>query len=89
MFCVVFVLYMTPIDKFKNNLNDFGIEDTNIEVDNNKVYIYVPESGFGIPTECYTGVDVNLIESIGMSSLSTTHSLYDESYHHILIFKVH
>jgi len=80
---------MTSIDRFKNNLNAFGIEDANIDIDNNKLYLYVPESGFGIPKECYTGVNVDIIESIGMSSLSTTHSLYDESYHHILIFKVH
>jgi|AntDeeMetageno51_2_1112566.scaffolds.fasta_scaffold00305_17 hypothetical protein len=76
------------VAEFKQNLSDVGIPTVDIDKSEDKIYIHAPESGWGIPEDCYNGVDARLIESIGMSSLSESHKLYSDTAHHILIFKV-
>lgn len=79
---------MTAIKEFKRRLEQYGVANIRTDESTNKVYVYASVGGLGIPVDCYNGLDVALIESIGMDSLSETHRLYDDTAHHILIFKI-
>ena len=79
---------MEDREKFIERLNSYGI--TNVEESElypDHLYVFPKSSGYGIPVDCYFGIDARLVESIGMDSLNETHRLYREDAHHVLIFK--
>mgnify|MGYP006274464257 CR=1 FL=1 len=79
---------MEDREKFIARLKRYGI--INIETfedDPDKLYVFPPENGYGIPVDCYFGIDARLIESFGMGRFGENHRLYREDAHHVLIFK--
>lgn len=72
---------------FAQNVREF-VPDDRVMVDDGKVYLFPGQGGFGLPAEVYDGLDVALVESIGMDSLTESHRLFREDAHHVLIFKV-
>lgn len=78
-----------PRDVFRQRLRNCGVKNTEITGDDeNKLYVFAGEGGWGIPSDCYDDLDVRLVESIGMDSLYEDHRLHRPYAHHVLIFKV-
>lgn len=80
---------MTPRDTFRSRIREIGIVNTEILNDeDNKLYVFPSERGYGFTADCYEGLEVRLIESIGMDSLFESHRLHREYSHHVLIFTI-
>ena len=79
---------MNPRETFTQRLDHYGIQNVEtFESDPDKLYVFPPMNGYGIPADCYDGLDVRLIESFGMGRFGEGHRLYREGAHHVLIFK--
>lgn len=78
-----------PRNEFRERLRTIGVRNTEIINDEeNKLYVFADEGGWGIGKECYDGLDVRLIESVGMDSLDEDNRLYRDYAHHVLIFQI-
>jgi len=80
---------ISPRDTFQERVDEIVPSDRIETLDQpDKLYLFPTDRGFGITADCYDGLDVRMIESIGMESLNENHRLYREDAHHVLIFKV-
>jgi hypothetical protein len=80
---------MNPRDTFRERLEHYGVEEIETVHGNpEKLYVFPNEGGYGIPEDCYDGLDVRLIESFSVERFDEDHRLYHEGAHHVLIFKV-
>lgn len=74
---------------FRQRLREYGIRHTELPSDRDgKLYVFPKESGYGIPPDCYEGLDVRLVETCGMDGMDEDHRLYRDYADHVLIFKI-
>lgn len=76
-----------PRDEFRKRIRKHGVANTELHSNrDDKLYVFCPEAGYGFPPHCYDGLDVRLVETIGMDGIDEEHRLYRDYADHVACF---